>query len=56
MMESRRDERGQIVLHCESDTRVYLSPNEDWEFSSMSTQVPQNGAGNVTVVDVWTSF
>ena len=44
MLESRRDESGQVVLHFESDVRVYLDPNRDWEFSSMSTQVQDNGS------------
>ena len=52
MLESRRDESGQIVLHFESDTRVYLDPNHDWEFSSMSTQVQRNDAGQLTGVDL----
>ena len=52
MLESRRDESGQIVLHLESDTRVYLDPNHDWEFSSMSTQVTRNDAGQLTGVDL----
>ncbi len=28
MLESRRDESGQIVLHSGSDTRVYLNPKQ----------------------------
>ena len=51
MLESRRDESGQIVLHFESDTRVYLDPTKDWEFSSMSTQV-QRDDGQLTGVDL----
>ena len=52
MLESRRDESGQIVLHFESDVRVYLDPNHDWEFSSMSTQVQRNDAGQLTGADL----
>ena len=52
MLESRRDESGQIVLHFESDTRVYLDPNHDWEFSSMSTQMQRNDEGDVTGTDL----
>ena len=44
MLETRRDESGQVVLHFESDARVYLDPNEEWEFSTMSTQVQDNGS------------
>ena len=52
MLESRLDESGQIVLHFDSDTRVYLDPTQDWEFSSMSTQVQRNDAGQLTGVDL----
>ena len=52
MLETRRGESGQIVLHFESDVRVYLDPNHDWEFSSMSTQVQRNDAGQLTGVDL----
>ena len=43
---------GQSVLHFESDTRVYLDPTQYWEFSSMSTQVQRNDAGQLTEVDL----
>ena len=40
------------MLHFESDIRVYLDPTQDWEFSSMSTQVQRNDAGQLTGVDL----
>ena len=43
MLESRRDSTGRIVVHYESDQMVYLREGVEWEFSSMSTQVPDNG-------------
>ena len=56
MLETRLDESGQIVLHFESDIRVYLDPTQDWEFSSMSTQVQRNDAGQLTGGSIWTRF
>ena len=53
-LEIKRDESGQIVLHFESDTRVYLDPSREWEFSSMSTQAQRNDAGEVTGVGLET--
>ena len=52
LLESRRDESGSIVLHFESDTRIFLDTTRDWEFSSMSTQVQRDQGGNVTSVDL----
>ena len=54
MLESRRDESGQITLYFESDTRVYLDPSREWECSSMTTQVQRDAAGEITGVELET--
>ena len=33
-----------MFCNFESDVRIYLDPNEEWEFSTMSTQVQDNGS------------